>query len=115
MGSATVPGVIPDLYYEMPAGESTRWLNTELYGKNYGLCAQGVLVPALSLTAEEDEDYSVIHTDIKAYVRTYIAECTTGLVDIDATWNEFQETLKQMHVDEMIAIKRAAYDRVAGE
>jgi len=113
MSSATVPGKTPDLFFK-PTSELTLWTNNELYGEDYGLCAQGVLVPALSLTAEENETYSIIHTDIKAYVRNYIAECTTGLVDIDATWDEFQATLKEMHVDDMVDIYRAAYDRAMG-
>lgn len=114
MGSATVPGVIPDIYYEKPVAAGVQHTNKECYGKDYGIGARGVLVPALSLTVEENETYSIIHTDIKAYVRNYIAECTTGLVDIDATWDEFQATLKEMHVDDMVDIYRAAYDRAMG-
>lgn len=112
MGSATVPGVLPDLFFNMPADPVTRHTNHELY--NNGIGGMGTLVPAISLTAEESEEYSIIYTDINAYVRNYIAECITGLVDIDATWEEFQATLKQMRVDEMVEIKRAAYDRAVG-
>lgn len=114
MGSASVPAAMPDLYYDMPAAEATRWTNNECWGAGYGVGSQGVIMPGIVLTEEENEEYSILFTDISAYVNNYVAECTTGIVSIEDTWDEFQATLKQMQVERMIEIYRAAYERAAG-
>lgn len=113
MGSANVPGKVPDLYYDMPLNERTRHNNREWYGVGYGVGNVGVTMPTISLTEEENEEYSIIFTDINTYVNNYIAECTTGLVSIEETWDTFQATLKQMQVERMIEIYREAYNRAA--
>ena len=114
MGSATVPGKIPATYYNVPASEATRWNNKEVYGKGYGVAGAGKLSPVISLTEEENDEYSVLSTDIKAYVNNYIAECVTGITSVEETWDTFQNTLKEMGVDRMIEIYRGAYERALG-
>ena len=114
MGTATVPGKIPDSYYELPASKYTRWQNSEIFGKDHGVGGVGQIVPNVNRTEEEDEEYSVLYTDISSYVNNYVAECTTGIVSIEETWETFQATLKEMGVDRMIEIQRAAYERAAG-
>ena len=34
-----------------------------------------------------------------------------GVDDVDSTWDKYVETVKSMHIDELIAIHQAAYDR----
>lgn len=114
MGSATVPGVIPDIYYSSPASEATRHYNKELYTEGYGVW-KGTLCPALVYTEDEYDEYSVIFNDIDTYVCNYLAECTTGIADIDATWETFQKTLKEMKVDRMIEIQRDVHARANGK
>jgi len=96
----------------MPASVHTRHLNQEWYGAE-GIAAEGVLMSAITLTTEENDDYSVLFTDIDAYMKNYAAECITGITDIEASWEEFQSTLKQMDVDRMVEIYRDAYARAA--
>ena len=112
MGTANVPALIPDMYYSMPASVYTRHLNQEWYGEK-GISAEGVLMPAISLTTEENDEYSVLYTDISAYMKNYAAECITGIVSVDDTWDEFQATLKDMKVDRMVEIYRDAYARAS--
>ena len=113
MGSATPAGIIPDFYYNNvnPATDPNgAHVNKELsnaYGK-------GVAVPKLAYSVEEKEVYDTYFTDIDSYVRNYIAEAVTGVIDIDATWDEFQETLKAMQIEAIIAAQQAAYDRAWG-
>ena len=57
MGSATVPGVIPDIYYQKPASDANKHLNKELYGEGYGVWNVGTLCPALVYTEEEYDEY----------------------------------------------------------
>ena len=114
MGSASPAGKIPDSYYDLPASEATRYNNKEVYGKGYGVAGAGNYSPVISLTEEENEEYSILHTDIKAYVSNYIAECVTGITSVEETWDTFQKTLKEMEVDRMIEIYRGAYERALG-
>ncbi len=115
MGSATVPGVIPDIYYQKPSADANKHLNKELYGEGYGVWNVGTLCPTLVYTEEEDAEYSVISTDINSYVQNYVAECTTGIVDIDATWEAFQKTLKEMKVDGLNETQRDDHARANGK
>ena len=110
MGSATPAGIMPDLYYNWPADPDTKYIQNQQYGEN-APWENGVFCPSLNRTAEEQEVYSVLHTDISAYVQNYFAECVTGIISIDDTWDDFQATLKQMKVDTMIQIQRDTYAR----
>ncbi len=113
MGTGNVPALIPDIYYEMPGSVHTRHLNLELYGDD-GINSEGVLMPAITLTAEENEEFSVLQTDLKSYVQNYAAECISGIISIEETWDDFQNTLKEMGVDRMEEIYQAAYNRAIG-
>ncbi len=114
MGTVAVPGILTDLYFDNPANDITRHINREIYLEGYGSTNVGVIMPSIKLTEEESEEYSVIFTDISAYVDNYVAECTTGIQDIDASWEKFQATLEQMGVERMIEIYRDAYARAIG-
>jgi len=114
MGSATVPGKIHDIYYGKPVSLQTQHVNKELYSDGYGAFNGCALMPNIVLSEEETEEYSVLYADVNSYMRTYFAECVTGLKDIDATWDEFQATMKEMGVDRMEQIQQAAYDRAMG-
>ena len=111
MGAANVPGIIPDLYYFKNSNAATTWNNIEWYGEGYGIGAVGVYTYSLIRTPEEDEEFSVISTDITTQVEAYYAEVITGMKDLDATWDEFQATLKSMDVERMVEIQNAAYLR----
>ena len=113
MGTSSVPALIPDMYYNLPASVYTRHLNQQWHGED-GLGSKGTLVPPVTLSVEENDEYSVLFTDISAYMKNYAAECITGITDIDASWSEFQSTLKQMKVDRMVEIQRNAYARAVG-
>ena len=112
MGSANVPGMIPDLYNDMPADEADRWNAKEWYGEDYGIGSRGIVMPNIKLTTEESDEYKILHTDIQAYVQNYIAECVTGLISIEETWDDFQATLKEMGVERMLEVRGGAWDRV---
>ena len=109
MGTAGVPGMIPDLYYQ----GATNPADLHIYAEStYGAFSEGVVCSDLQYTVEENDEYAILFTDINAYVHNYIAEAITGIVSIEDTWDEFQSTLEQMGVESMIAIQRNAYDRV---
>lgn len=109
MGLATVPGLIPDYYYTgvNPAENPTEaHCNNQLINE-----MEGTILPVLILTEEESEIVSTILADITPYVDSYTAQVIGGLISLDETWDEFQNTLKEMGVEELASIYRAAYGR----
>lgn len=65
----------------------------------------------LSYTKDEAKERSTLVTDITSYVEQMITQFITGEADIDATWDSYVNTLKQMELDRWVAIDQAAYDR----
>lgn len=51
-----------------------------------------------------------IFTDIFNYVAEMKAKWVTGELDIDATWDEYKQTLSKMSVDDYVAMYQEAYD-----
>lgn len=64
----------------------------------------------ISFTSEESEKYYPIYNDIKTYVTEYVCKAITGQESLD-DFDKFVDKLKTMHLDEMIKIHQAAYDR----
>lgn len=107
LGTCSVPARIPDYYYDMSNDPVTshnqrQWVE---------ICEGGTIVPKISRTTEEDEEFQLYWTDLDAYVNTYLAEAITGIVDIDATWDEFQATIVEMGCETCQEIQDAAYQR----
>lgn len=67
--------------------------------------------PKLSWTEEEMKKKATYAADISPYVNQYEAQVINGEVDLDATWDGFVQTLKDMGVEDMNAIDQAAVDR----
>ena len=85
-----------------------------LFGLNYvdgGIWSKGVILPGLIYTEEEADRRSVLTTDLGGYLSTYYTEIITGAKDLDATWDEHQQTLKNMGSDEYLELMQGAYKR----
>ena len=63
-------------------------------------------------TAEEDEIKAKYSSNISTYASEQRQKWIMGAADVDATWDKYVETIKSMHVDEMVKIYQAAYDRL---
>lgn len=68
--------------------------------------------PALIYTAAESKQRATLYTDITSYLKTTKAQFITGATDIDTGWAAYQNTLKQMGLNDLIAIEQAAYTRL---
>jgi putative aldouronate transport system substrate-binding protein len=66
---------------------------------------------SLVLTEDESDTYNDAWTDINAYIVESTAKFITGEADIDATWDEYVQTLQRMELDRWVAIDQAAYNR----
>lgn len=66
--------------------------------------------PAFTYTAEENDQISVLETDLSKYVSEMQAAFITGESDF-SEWDKYVETVKDMRLDEYMEIQKAAYDR----
>ena len=65
----------------------------------------------LNYTKDEAKERSTLVTDITSYVEQMVTQFITGEADIDATWDTYVATLKQMQIDRWVEIDQAAYNR----
>ena len=72
------------------------------------------LVGELAFTSEEKEKLGNSRIEIGDYVWKCMTLMTTGQMDVETQWDEFQNTLKAMGVDTLIEITQDAWDRVNG-
>ena len=72
-------------------------------------------VAGLIYTTEESEILNPIQTDLINCVLEYYTRFVMGDLDIDQGWEDFQEQLKIIGVDEYLEIVQAAYDRMYGD
>ncbi len=68
-------------------------------------------LPVLSWTDTESTERATYLADILPYVEQYRAAVAVGDKDLDATWDEYVDTLKKMQMDRLVEIDQAAYDR----
>lgn len=63
------------------------------------------------MTVEENTEYSAIMTDIRTYISESTIKFIIGDLSIDKDWDAFVANVKQMDIDDAIAIAQTAYDR----
>jgi len=63
------------------------------------------------LTEEENEIKGKYSSNINTYANEQRQKWIMGAEDIDSTWDKYVETLKSMHVDDMVKVYQAAYER----
>ena len=63
------------------------------------------------LTEEENEIKGKYSSNINTYANEQRQKWIMGAEDIDSTWDKYVETIKSMHVDEMVKVYQAAYER----
>ena len=66
-------------------------------------------MPKVTISVDEQSEYSVIYGEIKKYVTTMIASFITGTEPF-SKYDEFIANLKQLKVDRAIEIQQNAYN-----
>lgn len=72
---------------------------------------RGTALPVLQFTQEEKESVSTLLADIQPYVDNYTAQVISGMLTVEDSWEDYQKTLKDMGLDELVSIYQAAYKR----
>ena len=82
-----------------------------LYMWNDESDSQKTLIPPVTLTQEESRRYATLNSQVDTYVKEQRARFFTMEGDISAEWDSYVKTLKELGVEEMVAIYQAALDR----
>ncbi len=87
------------------------YLSVSYYKLRYGL-EPNELAKRLLFTDQEEEDVNEIRTTINSYIGETVALFATGAMDIEKEWDGYVQTLKDMGLEQYMAISQAAYDRM---
>lgn len=71
--------------------------------------------PRCSLLEEDAEDYAFSYTDVSAVLTEYRAKFVTGQLDIDAEWDNFQNKMKKLGIEDMQQMIQRTYDAYLGK
>lgn len=66
-------------------------------------------------TSEESDQISVIATELATYIDNYEAKVLAGEIDLEATWQEFQDQLITVGIEKLIDVTQGAVDRFYGK
>lgn len=78
----------------------------------YGTCAA---YPNVSYTGDQESAISEKKAAIQSLIKTYKCQFITGILDVDAEWDNFQNELKKAGLDDVIKVEQEAYDNYMGE
>lgn len=106
-GSAGHAAVMPELWVKNMADENETKVN-ETIAKLVAVGAKPF--PSLHYSDEDSKTMASITADTNPYVNQYIAEVTTGKKDLEASWNAYITTLKNMGLDKLMTIYTKAYE-----
>ena len=81
---------------------------TEQHAKIVSMGA--VPFPAIRYSEKEQAEVEALTTDINAYIDRYLVQVATGELDLEDSWEGYQEALKTMGVDRLVEIYRKAYE-----
>lgn len=84
-------------------------LDTDLFRKPNTDCGV-VLWPPIKWTLEQSEELGFILPDCSTYFTSSAVDFITGVRDIDAEWDSYVNTMKDMGIEKAIAICQDAYD-----
>ncbi|MBP3543037.1 MAG: ABC transporter substrate-binding protein [Lachnospiraceae bacterium] len=73
--------------------------------------SQPSLIPPITMTEEESKEYSVLNGQVDTYITEMRAKFITGEADVEAEWDTYVQTLKDLGIERMIELQQAALDR----
>lgn len=68
------------------------------------------VMPPITMTAKEAEDYSSAYGNIETHVNETVLKIIVGEASLD-TWDDMVANIESMGIQDCIAIKQAALDR----
>ena len=68
-------------------------------------------LPVLNYTTDERDTLTDIQNNIIAYVNTFLAECTTGVQDVEKNWDAYIKEIEGLGIQTWIDVAQEVYDR----
>lgn len=106
-GSANTPMYRPNISVspeDDPVSAKIFQMQEELYSK-------GTTTPYFLYEGDETARVADLKTQINDYITVYTANVVTGKQDLESSYADFQETLKEMGAEELYEIYKSAYER----
>ena len=72
---------------------------------------QNHMIPPVSVTVEESRVYNRIKTDLDSYVLEWTVKAITGTVNVEEFDTVYLRTVREIGVEQAVAIQQAAYNR----
>ncbi|GHU80524.1 hypothetical protein AGMMS49992_33560 [Clostridia bacterium] len=89
---------------EAPVNVQRRDVATEYFGK------LRLAMPIMYYDANDQRELNTVWTDVSAYMSQEFALFVTGQKDIDANWDTFIKTLKNMGAETIVTVAQKTYD-----
>ncbi len=105
-GAALHPSIQPDLWFTGMTDENEKYLTDE---RNRVVEIGAEPFPALHISDEDAMTLSTIKADVDVYINQFIAQVTTGELELSSSWDEYIATLNNMGVEQLIEIYQTAY------
>ena len=71
----------------------------------------GTIIPPVTMTVEESNEYSRINAEISTAVTEYRDKVLTGKRNLDSDWDAYIQQIKGMGIERMIELEQQALDR----
>ena len=68
-------------------------------------------LPVLNYTTEERDTLTDIQNNITAYVNTFLAECVTGVQDVEKNWDAYVKEVEGLGIQTWVDMAQEVYDR----
>lgn len=91
-------------------GDSARVRGYQLYAENNVWNPTGNLWPRCAMSEDISSDYSFLYTDVSTTLAEYRAKFITGEYDVDEKWDEFQQKLVKLGIEDMTKMIQDTYD-----
>lgn len=112
MAKYTIWQSISPIYKRKDVLEQRDRLPEQIEGrKNWMLCKNEIIMPPVTPTAEETEEFASIMNECTAYLYEQATKIIMGAVDLDEGFDTLVSTLKSMGIERAIELRQAQLDR----
>ncbi len=103
---------ITSKYYDLDSlyEGRTSVLGSQLFVENGIWNPNNNIWPRCAILPEYIDDFAFMQTDVSTTLAEYRAQFVTGKLDVDAEWDNFQNKLKKLGIEEMTDMVQASYD-----
>ena len=68
-------------------------------------------LPVLNYTTDEIDSLGDIRSNVVSYVNSFLAECTTGVQDVEKNWDAYVKEIERLGLQTWLDLAQVVYDR----